>query len=94
MNSKTLLGGLAAVCISAAAIAQEQNTTPNPQVKPPLADQSGDLSDKLQRNDGVIKPPAVDSNMPTPAPSTRSDMPVIKPSETPPQQTDGPSTPR
>ena len=94
MNPKILLGGLAAICISAAAIAQEQNTTPNPQVKPPLADQSGTLSDKLERNDGVIKPPAVDSNMPTPTPSTQSEMPVIKPSETPPQQSGAPATPR
>ncbi|HEY8579310.1 MAG TPA: hypothetical protein VIL72_05445 [Beijerinckiaceae bacterium] len=76
----------ALLAVPAAVGAQEAQTPRNE--TPLLRDGQGDLSDKLQRNDGVIKPPPVDSQMPTPTPPTNSDMPVIKPPQVQ-QQTPG-----
>ena len=43
---------------------------------------SGNLSEKLDKSDGVIKPPDhVDPTMAKPAPATPQTMPVIKPPE-------------
>ena len=59
--------------------------TPSSPAKP---DANGTLTEKLDKSDGVIKPPTgIDPGMTKPAPPTAGTMPVIKP----PGETGGPA---
>ena len=62
-----------------------QSQTPPDRVRPsadaPPKDQS--LSDKLQKNDGVIKPPETGTTGTVVKPGETGSMPVIKPQELP-----------
>jgi hypothetical protein len=44
------------------------------------------LTERLDRTDGVIKPPPMDRTMPLDPQKNISNMPVLKPDDTPPQQ--------
>jgi hypothetical protein len=87
--NKTLLAALATTLAAAvaAAPARAQTTSPAPieRVRPnadaPPQDQS--LSDKLQKNDGVIKPPDSGTTGTVVKPDQSGSMPVIKPHELP-----------
>lgn len=58
-----------------------------PQVVPDAERRPGEtLTDRLDRTDGVIKPPPVDAPMQVEPKNDKSRMPVLKPGETPPQQ--------
>ena len=87
-----------AFCIAASGAYAQQNTQPpalppavpgSPQTIPEKTPTSpgtngatGNLSDKLDKSDGVIKPPSgIDPAMAKPAPPTPETMPVIKPPE-------------
>ena len=76
---------LLALCLLAPlpALATEQP----PQNVPDAEQRAGEnLTERLDRTDSVIKPPAVDDGMQVVPPSDNARTPVIKPSETPPQQ--------
>ena len=77
---KTL--ALCLILSAGAAFAQQ-----TPQVVPDAQEREGEtLTDRLDRTDGVIKPPPVDSPMPIEPPKNQSNMPVLKPGELPRQQ--------
>ncbi|MCX4198554.1 hypothetical protein OMR07_26200 [Methylobacterium organophilum] len=91
MPKKTLLVALATTLATAVAAvpvrAQTTGPAPTPpeRVRPsadaPPQDQS--LSDKLQKNDGVIKPPDSGTTGTVVKPDQSGSMPVIKPHELP-----------
>jgi hypothetical protein len=92
MPKKLLLAALAANLLALPAQAQPADPalpptgqTPPERVRPsadaPPRDQS--LSDKLQQNDGVIKPPEAGVTGTVVTPSDSGSMPVIKPQELP-----------
>lgn len=91
MPNKTLLAAcattLAATLAAVPACAQTTGPAPTPpeRVRPnadaPPQDQS--LSDKLQKNDGVIKPPDSGTTGTVVKPDQSGTMPVIKPDELP-----------
>ncbi|MFN3888940.1 MAG: hypothetical protein ACK4MV_00990 [Beijerinckiaceae bacterium] len=58
-----------------------------PQRVPDAQQRRGEtLTDRLDRTDGVIKPPAVDAPIQIDPPENASNMPVLKPDDAPPQQ--------
>jgi hypothetical protein len=77
--TKLLLAAFAATALAVPACAQTSDKTPSAQVSP--KDQS--LSDKLQQNDGVIKPPDSGTTGTVVKPDQSGSMPVIKPQELP-----------
>lgn len=80
---KTLFLALWLIATAGSALAQQA-----PQVVPDAQRREGEtLTDRLDRTDGVIKPPPVDAPMPVHPPETSSNMPVLKPGDAPPQQT-------
>ena len=92
MPKTLLLAALAAPLAAAPACAQTSDPTlppasqtPPDRVRPnadaPPKDQS--LSDKLQQNDGVIKPPETGTTGTVVKPNDSGSMPVIKPHELP-----------
>jgi hypothetical protein len=87
VSKKFLLAALAAALAASPAFAQNPGTAPTPpdRVRPsadaPPQDQS--LSDKLQKNDGVIKPPEAGTTGTVVKPDQSGSMPVIKPNELP-----------
>lgn len=98
MSARMIAAGLAASLLLGVASADAQPAQPpatppaqpgSPQTIPekpapgPLTEGSGNLSDKLDKSEGVIKPPAnVDPAISKPAPVTDpGTMPVIKPPE-------------
>lgn len=67
---------------TAPAIAQQA-----PQSVPDVEQREGEtLTDRLDRTDGVIKPPPVDTPMPIEPPKDQSNMRVLKPGDAPQQQ--------
>jgi len=83
---KTILfAAFAATLAAAPACAQTTSPAPAERVRPnadaPPNDQS--LSDKLQQNDGVIKPPESSTTGTVVKPDQSGTMPVIKPHELP-----------
>ncbi len=64
------------------AIAQSPQVVPDAQTR-----ESETLTERLDRTDGLIKPPPVDAQIQITPPPQSSNMPVIKPGEAPPQQT-------
>lgn len=62
------------------ALAAEQPPQPVPDAE---GRQGETLTDRLDRTDGVIKPPPVDAPMQVSPPSDTSNMPVVKPDEAP-----------
>jgi hypothetical protein len=80
---KTLISALYLIAAAGSAVAQTA-----PQTVPDAQHRQGEtLTDRLDRTDGVIKPPPVDAPMPIEPPKTTSNMPVLKPGDTPQQQT-------
>ncbi|QGY02400.1 hypothetical protein MMSR116_11335 [Methylobacterium mesophilicum SR1.6/6] len=80
MPTKLLLAALAATALAVPACAQTSDKTP-PSTQASPKDQS--LSDKLQQNDGVIKPPDSGTTGTVVKPDQSGSMPVIKPQELP-----------
>lgn len=77
--------GLLAFCLltSVTAFATEQA----PQHVPDAERRTGEnLTERLERTDSVIKPPAVDDGMQVKPPENTAKTPVIKPGEAPTQQ--------
>ncbi|MBS0249495.1 MAG: hypothetical protein JSR78_00335 [Proteobacteria bacterium] len=80
-----LIGSVSMSCFAVAAtVARAETTEPVPSQKPPAsANQSGQvpLSKKLEKNEGVIKPPrGIDPEIRQPPPERTGDkMPVIVP---------------
>lgn len=92
MTTRVLFAALTAVTLALPAHAQTSDQTlPPPTATPPdrvrpSADappQDQSLSDKLQKNDGVIKPPETGTTGTVVKPSESGSMPVIKPQELP-----------
>lgn len=87
MPKKILIAAFAATLAAVPAYAQTPSPSPTPpeRVRPnadaPPQDQS--LSDKLQKNDGVIKPPDSGTTGTVVKPDLSGSMPVIKPHELP-----------
>ncbi|MDP2358334.1 MAG: hypothetical protein Q8M31_20060 [Beijerinckiaceae bacterium] len=76
---------LLAICLlgPGAALATEQPS----QIVPDSEARSGEnLTERLDRTDSVIKPPATDDSMLIAPPPDSARTPVIKPGEAPPQQ--------
>ena len=71
-----------AFALSAHAAEQAPQAVPDAE---PGSDET--LTERLDRTDGVIKPPPVDTPMHVKPPPVHSDMPVLKPKDSPVQQT-------
>lgn len=71
----------ALVVLAASTQANAQNQQPGSPDRPPLAEgRPGEtLSETLERNEGVIKPPPVDPEMASPPPPVGARTPVIEP---------------